>query len=145
DFAAAETRARDIAGDPAATAEDRAAAQTVLGFALEGAGRTGEAFTAFATGKAIVRQRFQRQFERDDVETYPARLKRLSAWAEGLTRDAWRPDAGGDADLRGATGHVFVLGFPRSGATLLQLALASRSDVAALGENDALGRAGEEA
>ena len=44
----------------------------------------------------------------------------------------------------GATGHVFLVGFPRSGTTLLENILASHPGVAALDERDTLGEAARE-
>ena len=68
---------------------------------------------------------------------------RLAAQFEGSTPRVWRWRAGEDAiGNRTARGHAFLLGFPRSGTTLVEKALAGHPDVATLEEVDHLSRAG---
>lgn len=68
--------------------------------------------------------------------------RRLAAWFDAAPPAPWQARASAD-EVRTARGHVFLLGFPRSGTTLLEKALAGHPDVATLEEVDHLAEAGE--
>ena len=129
-----EARIYDLLGDPRITAQQRALAQGLLGDLLDAQNRIGEAFTAYDT------------CNRGLLETYRSRFgagQGAFAFARGVLdvvdaakADAWRSASQpGQADV---TGHVFLMGFPRSGTTLLEQVLASHPDTVALEERDTL-------
>jgi tetratricopeptide (TPR) repeat protein len=142
-FDAAETLARELVDDSEIAEEDRAAAGLVLGDALDGQGRAGEAFAAYVAAKGRWRATCAAEFERPGQETYAAFLTRLYRWFSALGPEAWAPNAG--ADRGPAAGHVFVVGFARSGTTLLETALGSHTAIASLDEGDCLRTAAGEA
>jgi hypothetical protein len=142
-FTEAEALAREVLSNPDLLPEGRAPATQALADALDGQGRTDEAFDAYEASQKIWRQNAAAGFEERGLETYPAFLERLHAWFSRLGPKGWKP-AGGE-DESPAAAHVFLLGFPRSGTTLIETALAAHPQVTSLDEGDALGVAAEEA
>jgi tetratricopeptide (TPR) repeat protein len=141
-----EGRADEAAGrltdcvQPPLAPPHEALAKRVLGDALDALGRPAEAFAAYAASAAI----FRRQFATACAGPHPlAGLDLCHSLRDGF-RDApaplWAPAPGGTyAEASGgAAGHVFVIGFPRSGTTLLEQVLASHADVVALEEQTTL-------
>jgi tetratricopeptide (TPR) repeat protein len=118
--------------------DQQAEAALLLGEALDGLGRHAEAFAAFTRGKARLRSFYAERAAGREGET--DKLRRLAAWFEAADSAPWRnaPAAGND---RGARAHAFLLGFPRSGTTLLEQALAGHPDLVALEEAPTLAEA----
>ena len=112
-------------------------ARLLLSEARDRLGDPAAAFAAAVAGKAIQRRLFAAQAA--SRETIQARLTRLDAWFRAADPAAWRtaPKAGPQP----AAGHVVLVGFPRSGTTLLEQALAGHPQVAALEEAPTLAAA----
>jgi tetratricopeptide (TPR) repeat protein len=113
-------------------------AQGLIGDALDGLGRTDEAFAAYEASNGALRQYYRRAYERADLEPASERLQRLIAYFEAASAKEWRarPHAS-TADFT----HAFLVGFPRSGTTLLEQVLAAHPDVEPLEERDCLVKA----
>ncbi len=111
--------------------DQQAEAALLGGEALDGLGRPAEAFAAFARGKARLRAFYAERAAGRESEA--DKLTRLAAWFEAADPTPWRdaPPAGGEPVTGG---HAFLLGFPRSGTTLLEQALAGHPELAALEE-----------
>lgn len=133
--AAGEVRLNALLGDPRLTVQQRALAQGLLGDLLDAQDRTGEAFTAYETcNRALVetyRPRFGSGLSALDYARETLNL------LDRLPKDAWTSGPQ-PAGAGGATGHVFLVGFPRSGTTLLEQVLASHPQVEALEERETL-------
>lgn len=71
-------------------------------------------------------------------------VRRIAAHFERTYPQDWRLDSGPPPDGETCREHVFLLGFPRSGTTLLEQILAAHPDVETLGESDVLDGAAEE-
>jgi tetratricopeptide (TPR) repeat protein len=114
----------------------RALALRVMADALDGLGRKVEAFDRYASAAGILRQHHAKTC----AGPHPmAGLDLCQTLAEGYAAapdNLWRP-APGTVD-GGAAGHVFVVGFPRSGTTLLEQVLAGHPDIVALEERPTL-------
>ena len=110
----------------------------LLGDALDGLGRPSEAFAAFARGKRALRAFYAERATAAEPE--PARFERLAQWFDAADAALWRrsPPPGANAGVRG---HAFLVGFPRSGTTLLEQALAGHPDIVALEEAPTLAEA----
>jgi hypothetical protein len=120
-----------LANAPLAPAQ-QADVLLLRGEALDGLGRHREAFAAAADGKAIIRRLFaDRAASR---ESQLARLDRLRRWFSAADPGAWRRAPAEAPVPHEPRAHAFILGFPRSGTTLLEQALAGHPDVAALEE-----------
>ncbi|HSZ51319.1 MAG TPA: sulfotransferase [Caulobacteraceae bacterium] len=70
---------------------------------------------------------------------------RLTTWFGEADARTWRRRAGDDREGAGTVRrHAFLVGFPRSGTTLIEKALASHPQVVTLEEVDCLGEAGRD-
>ena len=89
----------------------------------------------------MLREDARPRFEAPGQETIPTTLAWLIPWSERLDAKSWRVERGVPRAGAGERGHVFLLGFPRSGTTLMETVLAAHPDVASLEERNTL-RAG---
>lgn len=107
----------------------RALAYSILGDALDGMKRTDEAFAAYSRAGGAMHELYKPGPD-VDPEMAIARSKRLLAYVEKAPAESWRAEPG-HSPVRN---HVFVVGFPRSGTTLLAQILASHPQVELLDE-----------
>lgn len=114
----------------------RAHALRIRGDALDRLDRTDEAFAHYAASAAIFRERYA------SACAGPQPIAGLDL-CQALTRhyrqagpELWRPAPG--AASMPAGGHIFLIGFPRSGTTLLEQVLAGHPRVATLEERPTL-------
>jgi tetratricopeptide (TPR) repeat protein len=142
DYGAAEARLSFMleprGGEPPLTPLLHAATESLLGDALHGLGRHAEAFEAWARGndeRARINAAWALAAER-----FRALVASLTQWFGAQSPDDWRTAPAGDAG-GGARGHVFLLGFHRSGTTLLEHVLGAHPHVVALEEGDLLAEA----
>ncbi|HUO22210.1 MAG TPA: sulfotransferase [Caulobacteraceae bacterium] len=106
------------------------------GTALERLGRTAEAFAQWGASAAIFRARYAVGCAGPEPMTgldLCLSLERRYADGDAALWRAAPGESGGPA-----AGHVFLVGFPRSGTTLLEQALAGHPDVVALEERPTL-------
>ncbi len=126
-----------VLANPALPPEQRAESLLTLGLALGDSGRTAEAFTRAAEGNAILRALHVARAAGRESEL--ARLRRLRRWFETVPPGVWTPAPRLAGPLANeAAGHVFLVGFPRSGTTLLEQALAGHPRLTALEERPLL-------
>ena len=118
---------REAAGAGTGDPRDRVLIEFALGRVEENAGRYDEAFAHFSRGAALMRRQIAYdesealgQFEKIEQVFSEARIEQLS---------------GSGAP---AAGHIFVLGMPRSGTTLVEQILASHPAVTSAGETSDL-------
>lgn len=118
---------------------DRVPCWDLLGDLLDAAQQPDAAFDAWtARNEALMRQGMRRPAA-PGVESRRAQAQRIARHAQGWTApQAPAPDADGEGSARVRL-HVFLLGFPRSGTTLLEKALAGHPHCATLQETDPLG------
>jgi tetratricopeptide (TPR) repeat protein len=117
--------------------DDRTRALTLLGDALDRQDRCDQAFDAWERAQSNFRAAYApllapgpgRPSHRSFVETIAAQVGRSPPSA------AQAPASPVDG---AAAGHVFLLGYPRSGTTLVENILASAAEVVALEERDTL-------
>ncbi len=122
----AEARLRTLLEKDRLAMPDRVHVQGLLGDVLDSAGRYEEAFEAYTACNEALR--------REHAGRYASALnyaRELNSWIERRCAQdpRWtRPPTPGPASP--ATRHVFVLGFPRSGATLIDVVLEGHPEVA---------------
>ncbi|HEX8513825.1 MAG TPA: sulfotransferase [Allosphingosinicella sp.] len=117
--------------------DDRTRALTLLGDALDRQDRCSEAFDAYdraqsnfrAAYSAVLGPRPGRPSHRAFIEAIAAQVQRSPPFAKPPPAPA--VDAAADR-------HIFLLGYPRSGTTLVENILASAAQVVALEERDTL-------
>jgi hypothetical protein len=137
-----EARLYKLLADPRPTVEQRALAQGLLGDLLDAQDRVAEAFTAYDTCNRALLEAYKRRFGSGVSALDYGRD--VLALVDRLAADAWAQAPQEPVSLPGggqAAGHVFLMGFPRSGTTLLEQVLASHPDVEALEERDTLAEA----
>lgn len=135
DFAAARARLEPLLRDAGVSPLNRSFAQSLVGDALDGESRPAEAFAAYAAAKAALRALYAPSFAAAKAEPALARVQRLTEYFRSADARAWRAP---EAMPAGAGTHVFLVGFPRSGTTLLEQVLASHPDVESMEERDCL-------
>ena len=133
DAPAAEVRLRELIADPRLTAQQLAIAQGQLGDVLDAQDRVAEAFTAYAACNMGLWRAYAPSYGQASALAFAQQMvQRLDEIDPG----AWA--ARGATERDGDEGHVFLLGFPRSGTTLLEQVLASHPKVEALEERETL-------
>jgi tetratricopeptide (TPR) repeat protein len=114
----AETRLRALLEGDGVAEPDRAHVQGLLGDVLDAAGRHQEAFEAYTACNEALRRRHAGRYE--SALQY---ARDLGAWVKRSCArdDRWtRPVLPAPSP---PSRHIFILGFPRAGATLIDLAL----------------------
>lgn len=134
--AAAEARLRGLLKGRV-SGDDRTRALTLLGDALDRQDRIAEAFATYGEAQRNFRKLYApdlapqagRPSHRDFVEAVARQMPAIAP-------ERWQhpPAAAGDM----AANHVFLLGYPRSGTTLVENVLASGPGVVALEERETL-------
>ena len=137
DFAAAEAGARAALAAGRLSAHNRAIALGQLGDGLDGLGRRPEAFVAYSSGNEALKNHYAPMFQRPEEHTPMGHARRLVGYFEKADPALWSVRAV-DGPTGPAQAHAFIVGFPRSGTTLLEQVLASHPDVAALEERSCL-------
>nr|WP_246331494.1 sulfotransferase [Sphingomonas chungangi] len=126
------TRLTRLLSDKSASPIDRALAQGLLGDALDALGRAADAFTAYRQAGEQFRTIYADRFA--GAETPQTFIRAL--------RDQLSSGSVARAKSNAATGparrHIFLVGFPRSGTTLLEQVLEQHPDVVTLAEKECL-------
>ena len=134
--AQAEARVRALIVENALVPVDRAYAYGLLGDALDAEDRATEAFAAYLECNDELRRHYAGRF--GDAPSALDYARALAAYTERARAEDWRPRPSLGAHSSGAQGHVFLLGFPRSGTTLLEVILEGHPSVVSLEENESL-------
>lgn len=123
-----------LAGDERLTPHQRALAQGQLGDVLDSQDLTDEAFQAYAACNMGLWRAYAPAYQGPSALDF---ARGMLNEMDAIPVDAWTapsppPSAGAPRE------HVFLMGFPRSGTTLLEQVLASHPDVEALEERETL-------
>jgi tetratricopeptide (TPR) repeat protein len=132
----AAARLERLIADPRVNALERAHATGLLGDCLDAQRDYAAAFAAYQRANAALKEFHAPEYGvGEDALAYAGRLEQYfaAAPAEAWARPA--PEADTGPAIRA---HVFLLGFTRSGTTLLEQVLASHPDVVALEERESL-------
>ncbi|HEY2779342.1 MAG TPA: sulfotransferase [Steroidobacteraceae bacterium] len=127
----AEQRLRQVINDSRAGAADRARATGMLADVFDSSGRYDEAFEAYSVCNQSLRQ-IHRRLASANVAGY---ARALTAALEKVDADNW---AAADSSEGGAAGHAFLIGFPRTGTTLVEVVLDGNPRVVSLEEHELL-------
>lgn len=129
----ARQRLEMLAADSRLTPQQRALAHGLLGDVLDSQQLTDEAFQAYAACNMGLWRAYAEAFAGGATALEFARA--MVEVLKDIPAHAWNAAAPPQAAPRK---HVFLLGFPRSGTTLLEQVLASHPDVEALEERETL-------
>jgi tetratricopeptide (TPR) repeat protein len=130
----AESRLQQLIINPRAGSTDRARAAGLLGDVLDAAGRYTEAFGCYEACNVALAQ-IQQRFAGADVLGY---TRALTAAIEKI--DLSQSQVRAPASTSDAAGHVFLMGFPRTGTTLVEVVLDGNPQVVSLEEHELLTR-----
>lgn len=136
----AEARIRALLKSRALPASDRADVLSLLGDILDVEGRCAEAFAAYGEAKAAAEGANSALLvgATDYPKLAALASETLNAWgAKGRLAPATAPAAPAP-DAKRPERHVFLLGFPRSGTTLLEQVLQSHPGIVSLDERATL-------
>ena len=132
----AESLLRALLADARAGAADRTRAQGLLGDVLDAAGRYGEALAAYSDCNEALRHVHRRFGAGTSIAAYTRTLTAaLSSSAAQWPSAAASPPAGVGV---APAGHVFLIGFPRSGTALVEGVLEGHPRVVSLEEHELL-------
>ena len=136
-FASAKARLAALVDAPQQSEQDRATALGLLGDVFDAEGHYREAFAAYTAGNALFMSAFGPRLAARHEMTMREYADWLLETFQGANAPVWAKTADlppDEAPMR----HLFVLGFPRSGTTLLEEVLACHPDAVTTGEKDAL-------
>ena len=138
DLAAASQRLDQLQRDPALTPTNRAIVLGLIGDLNDAAGRPAEAFEAYQAANQDLRRLHAPVYEVPGQEGALARTRRLAGWFASADPAPWREAPEARPRAADPAAHVFLVGFPRSGTTLLENVLAAHPSVVSLEEKDSL-------
>jgi tetratricopeptide (TPR) repeat protein len=129
----AEQRIRALLEQENLTPLERAYANGLMGDALDARNKPAEAFAAYSTCNEALQQLYADRFADSGALDYVHAMARLFEQQAG---DGWKSRA--DVHAAPVLEHVFLLGFPRSGTTLLEVILEGHPNVVSLEEKELL-------
>jgi tetratricopeptide (TPR) repeat protein len=138
-FDKARARLEGLLTNPLLEPADRAAAHGLLGDALDGQGLSAEAFAAYAEGNRLLVKIHASRYAAPGVQSARAAVGWLAYYFKKSPAVRWAATSNtGAFEDAGASSHVFLVGFPRSGTTLLEQILASHPGIVSLEEHETL-------
>ena len=138
DVAAAADRLSGLPRDPALTGVNRTIVLGLVGDLQDAEGRPAEAFAAYAASNAELRALNAARFEAPRQESPLTHARRLSTWFEKTDPKPWSEAPAPRPRAADPKAHIFLVGFPRSGTTLLENVLAAHPEVVSLEEKECL-------
>jgi tetratricopeptide (TPR) repeat protein len=135
----AEMRLRQIIIEGRTSPHERATTRGLLGDCLDAQDKVTEAFATYAACNREFASLYARQFGSPQNESVTAYLSRVIDYFGTADANAWKGKSRALPETGPVAGHVFIIGFPCSGTTLLEEVLAAHPLVCATGERDGLG------
>ena len=133
----AKNRLQAVIDTPNASVQDRATAAGVLGDILDAQGRYQDAFAAYSAGNVLFRSAFASKLEARAEMSMADYVRWLLDSFNALSMPPWMPTGLSRATAsEGPQRHIFLMGFSRSGTTLLEEILAGHPDAVTTGERD---------
>lgn len=137
DLDAAGHRLASLYADPALSPVNRSIVLGLIGDLNDALGDTGRAFKAYDAANGQLAALYPTL-----AGTALAHARRLAEWLERADSAGWRDQPAPPAATDPRT-HVFIVGFPRSGTTLLETLLAGHPEVVTLEEKECLAQAAQ--
>jgi tetratricopeptide (TPR) repeat protein len=134
DMDAAEQRLLPLVRKGAMAPLHQASVWRRLADIYDATGRPKEAFEAYAASNELVRMIYKSHFVEPGGEMGVEMCARLADYFRASPKKVWQAKPAAKLPAGPAKGHVFLVGFPRSGTTLLEQVLASHPEVVALEE-----------
>jgi tetratricopeptide (TPR) repeat protein len=134
--AAAEARVRALLEDARLSPLERAYASGLLGDILDAKGYTADAFAAYRDCNQQLQLIYAKRFSGSGNALNFVRG--IDDYVVETGAEPWQGSVTPDSRITGAMEHVFLLGFPRSGTTLLEVILEGHPNIVSLEENESL-------
>ncbi|MFT3728641.1 MAG: sulfotransferase [Terricaulis sp.] len=131
DYAGAEAAAAGVVANPHASQTNAAIAWGIIGDARDRRGETHAAFEAYTNANQILRTQNAALLSATHLLYHPAGVARMTALVAASDVSTWRPAA-----ASAYPAPVFLVGFPRSGTTLLDQILSSHSRIVCIEERE---------
>ena len=139
---AAGHRLAALYADPVLTPLNRSIVLGLIGDLNDAQGDVARAFKAYDAANAQLKALYP-AFAAPGAETALGHARRLTAWLEAADPALWRHQPETSASAADPKTHIFLVGFPRSGTTLLETVLAGHPEVVTLEEKDGLAQAAD--
>jgi tetratricopeptide (TPR) repeat protein len=136
DLAAASQRLSSLLQDPRLTSVNRSIVLGLTGDLLDAEGRSAEAFAAYTASNTELKNLNAGRFE--GTTSALDQTRKLVTWFERADAEPWRSAPPARPRPADPKAHIFLVGFPRSGTTLLENVLAAHPEVVSLEEKDCL-------
>ena len=132
----AKQRIQSLLSDSRLAPLEHAYATGVLGDIFDAEDRTTEAFEAYTRCNAELHRIYAGRFGAESSALDYVRS--MTGYFERARPQAWASRAPSGANRSSPRGHIFLLGFPRSGTTLLEVILEGHPDVTSAEEKESL-------
>ena len=132
----AEERIRTLLTDTRLAPLERAYGNGLLGDILDAEDRSAEAFAAYMACNQELRHLYGDRFS-SGASAFEY-VRSMTHYFEHARPEAWQSRPPGGADASGVRKHVFLVGFPRSGTTLIEIILEGHPNVVSLEEKESL-------
>jgi tetratricopeptide (TPR) repeat protein len=143
DAAGSEREARALLAEPEPLHPQQVGvAYTVLGDALDRQERFAEAFEGYERANAALREAYEPRFRDGGTASGMTVVERLRRGFAAVKASDWSHGPSADDADADAQGHAFVLGFPRSGTTLVGQVLDAHPRATTLDELETLAEPG---
>ncbi|HEY2034959.1 MAG TPA: sulfotransferase [Rhizomicrobium sp.] len=114
---------------------NRSIAHGLIADTLDAMGQHDEAYTAYTASNQAMRSHFKQFYEALGTETVLSRSRRIVRYFQNADIADWNKEPRPQSPV---STHVFLLGFPRSGTTLLEQVLGNHPAIETLEECDTL-------
>jgi tetratricopeptide (TPR) repeat protein len=130
-----------LSQEPALSPVNRSIVASLTGDLRDAEGRSAEAFAAYDAANNQLKAIYAGQFATPGMETALGHAERLIEWFKKADPEPWRQTSPARPRAADPKAHIFLVGFPRSGTTLLENVLAAHPEVVSLEEKDCLAAA----
>ena len=138
DLPTAAARLSALGQYPALTPVNRSIMLGLIGDLRDAEGRPADAFAAYAASKSELKALNTARFQAPGMESALDHVRRLTSWFGAADPEPWRQSPTARPRAADPASHIFLVGFPRSGTTLLENVLAAHPEVVTLEEKDCL-------
>ena len=136
DVEGAGRRLSGLIQDPSLSPVNRAIVLGLIGDLHDRDGHSAEAFAAYRASNDVLKALNKAEYEAPGRETVLEQAQRLATWFESADPKPWRHAPPVRPLATEPKAHVFLVGFPRSGTTLLESVLAAHPEVVSIEEKE---------
>ena len=136
DLTSAAARLSELSRNASLSPVNRSIVLGLIGDLHDAGNQPTEAFAFYEASNAALKTLNAAKYEAPGQETALEQVRRLTAWFESADRHSWQEAPAARPRAADPRAHIFLVGFPRSGTTLLENVLAAHPEVVSLEEKD---------